>query len=363
LFFKRKLVFKFPSKKKYLIYDYVERFHFLIKVDYEKITIRKEINFFVLIYSIFFFFKNKYKLSHSYINAYISIVNPKIVFTFTDNDLFFYKLKKDNLNIKFISFQNGTRSISGDMFALQKTNKNLACDEIYVHNKFIGHEYKKLIKTKIILAGSLLNNFYKKNTKTRYDITFISQFENKENFNFKNYLGESISWNDYYKAEYNVLKIIKKFTTDNNLLLNICGRFRTNNNNEKNFYENILKKNFSFSVPNAENNQYSICDKSKLVVFIDSTLGYESISRGNKTLSISIRNEIVNDHSFKFGWPKYFPTSGPCWTSIYNEKLIYKLLHDNFNQDKNYWNINNKKYLKDLMVRKKNNLLNNVLFK
>jgi hypothetical protein len=36
------------------------------------------------------------------------------------------------------------------MFALQKKNKNLACDEIYVHNKFIGDEYKKMIKTKII---------------------------------------------------------------------------------------------------------------------------------------------------------------------------------------------------------------------
>jgi surface carbohydrate biosynthesis protein len=363
LIFKRKLVFNFPSRKKYLFYDFFERFDHLIKIDYEKVKIRNEINFFVLIYSLFFILKNQFKLKKSYINAYISIVKPKIVFTFTDNDLFFYKLKIDNLNIKFISIQNGTRSISGDMFALKKINNNLLCDEIYVHNKFIGDEYKKMIKTKIIIAGSLLNNFNKKKNSHKYDVTFISQFSNKENFKFKDYLGKTILWEDYYSAEYKVLKIINKFTTDNNLLLNICARFRADNDNEKNFYKNILKNNFSYSVPNKNNNQYDICDKTSLVVFIDSTLGYESMSRGNKTLGISIRQEMVNDYSYNFGWPKFLPSTGPSWTSVYNEKLIYKLLNDNFYQNKKKWYKINKKYLKDLMIIKKNNLLDNELFK
>ena len=363
MFFQKKLFFKFPLKKKYIFYDYNKTFDHLVKAEYEKIEIRNKINFFVLIYSIFFLFKSKFKLNIAYLNAYIAIVKPKIIFTFTDNDLVFYKLKIDNLNIKFISIQNGTRSISGDMFALKKMYNNLTCDEIYVHNKFIGDEYKKMIKTKIITAGSLLNNFSKKKNAHKYDITFISQFSNKENFMFKNYLGKQILWEDYYGAERKVLKIINKFITNNNLLLNICARFRTDNDNEKNFYKNILKKNFSYSVPNENNNQYDICDKSILVVFIDSTLGYESISRGNKTLGISIRKKITNDYSFNFGWPKLFPSSGPSWTSVYNEKLIYKLLQDNFYQNKKTWDIINKKYLKDLMIIKKNNLLNNELFK
>ena len=361
--FNKKLIFKFPSKKKYLCYDFWMQFDCLIKIDYEKINLREEINFFVLIYSLFFLKKNKFKFTKSYINAYIFIVKPKILFTFTDNDLLFYKLKIDNINIKFVSIQNGTRSISGDMFSVNKVNNNLMCDEIYVHNNYIGNEYKKIIKTKTILAGSLLNNFYKKKFYPKYDITFISQFQNKRNFAFKNYLDKTILWEDYYIAEYKVLKIIKKFVMDNNLSLNIIGRYRSNNDDEKNFYKDILKNNFSFSVPNEKNNQYEICDKSKLVVFIDSTLGYENISRKNKTLGLSIRNEIINDHSFKFGWPKYFPLSGPSWTSFYNKKLIYKLLDDNFKQDKKNWNIVNRKYLNDLMVIKKNNLLNNKIFK
>lgn len=364
MFFKKKLVFKLPLEKKYLFYDSDKRFDHLIKDEYEKIEIRNEINFFVLIYSIFFFFKSGFKLNISYLNAYISIVKPKIVFTFTDNDLSFYKLKIHNLNIKFIAIQNGTRCISGDMFVLKINNNNLICDEIYVHNKFIGNKYKKIIKAKIITAGSLLNNFCKNSKKKlKHDITFISQFLSKENFNFKNYSNKIIPWEDFFKAEYLILKIIEKFTTDNNLLLNICIKNHKNYNEEKNFYKNILKKNFYFSAPNENYNQYDICDKSRLVVFIDSTLGYESISRGNKTLGISIRGEIFNDISYKFGWPKYLPSLGPSWISFYDEKIIYELLHNNYNQSQKYWNTINKKYLKDLMAIKNNNLLNIELFK
>ena len=233
----------------------------------------------------------------------------------------------------------------------------------HVHNKYISEEYQKIIKTETVASGSLLNNFYKKKNGIKYDLTFISQFESKENFSFKNYLGKPILWEEYYSAEKKVLKIIQKFVKDNNLSLNICARFRLNNSAEKKFYNNILKKDFLFSVPSKYNNQYDICDKSKLVVFIDSTLGYESISRGNKTLGFSIRKEIVKDYSFSFGWPKYFTLRGPSWTSIYDKKTIYKLLYDNFFLDKKHWNKINKRHLKDLMVIKKNNLLDFELFK
>ncbi len=363
MLFKRKLVFKFPLKNKYLFYDYLERYDCLIKAEYERIEIRKEINFFVLFYLFFFFFKSRFKLNISYVNAYISIVKPEIVFTFTDNDPSFYKLKANNLHIKFISIQNGVRMISADIFALIKTHNNLKCDEIYVHNKFIGEKYKKIIKAKIIPVGSLFNNFNGKRKKVlKHDITFISQFMSKEDFNPKNYLFKKILWEDYFEAEYKVLKIIEKFANDNNLFLNIWVR-NHKDNNEKNFYKNIIKKNFYFSSRNKNNNQYDVCDESRLVVSIDGTLGYESISRGNKTLSIAIRNEIINDESYKFGWPKPLPLSGPSWTSFYNEKLIYDLLYNIFYQSKKKWNKINKKYLKDLMIIKKNNLINTELFK
>ena len=360
---KRRICFKYPSKSNYLFYDYLKRFKSLIKVNYEKIDKREEINFFVLIYSLFFLHKYNFKMAKSYINAYIFLVKPKIIFTFTDNDLSFYQLKIDHKKTKFIAFQNGSRSISGDLFGLKILNKKLSCDEIFVHNKYIAKKYEKIIDSKIILGGSTLNNFnVKTSNKKKYDITFISQYENEKNHNFKNYLGKTIHWKKYYKTEKLVLEIIKRFADKNNLCLNICLRLRSNNMYEKIFFQNILKKNFLFSEPWEKNNQYKICDQSELVVFIDSTLGYENLGRGNKTVAFSFRGEFVKDQSFNFGWPKNLPLDGPCWTSFYNKKLIYKLLKKNYFLKKEKWNNINKKYIYDLMVFKKNKMLKNDLF-
>ena len=46
----------------------------------------------------------------NYYIEYIKICNPKILITFIDNNLIFYKLKKYFPNIYFISVQNGIRT-------------------------------------------------------------------------------------------------------------------------------------------------------------------------------------------------------------------------------------------------------------
>ena len=363
--FLKKISFNYPKKNKFLFYDYLSRFKIIIKTDYEKIDFRNEINFFVLFLSIFFLFKNNFSLKLSYIFSYILIVRPKKIFTFTDNDLLFYQLKKKFFDIEFISIQNGTRSISGDMFSFKKSNTGYQCDKILVHNGFISQKYNEIIKSNIVIAGSVLNNFLKKkkHNKKLFDITFISQFENKDNFSFHNYLKENISWKKYYSAELKILKILKKFSDKNDISINICARFRNDNKSEFDFYKNIFGEKFTFSVPNENLNQYDICDSSNLVIFLDSTLGYESISRDNKTLGFSIRGEIINDKSYSFGWPKKISTSGPSWISYYDQNKIEEMLNYNFNLDYDEWNNINGAYIKNLMEIKENSLLDKDLFK
>lgn len=355
---KKKIVFNIPKKNFYLFYDYLPRFDNLIKSNYEKINFRNEINFIVLLFSLFFIFQNKFNLKISYINSYIFLVRPKIVITFTDNDILFYKLKENNQNIKFISFQNGTRSISGDIFSIMDIKDKLSCDKIFVHNKYIADLYKHYIESETIISGSLINNFYtKKNKKKIFDITFISQFDSRNNFNFLNRENLKIQWEQYYSAEKKILEILKKISLEMGLLINICARFKERNKEEYNFYEKILKKNFTFSISSKNETQYDICDQSELVVFIDSTLGYENISRGNKTVGLSIRGEIINDKSFNFGWPKTMKPNGPSWISYYDHMLIYKIIKYNFDIDNEKWISENFDYVSDLMKIKINNQL------
>ncbi len=360
---KKKIVFNIPKKKFCLFYDYLPRFDNLIKSNYEKINFRDEINFIVLACSLLFIFQNKFNLKISYINAYILLVRPKVVITFTDNDILFYKLKENNQNIEFISFQNGTRSISGDIFSIVDIKDKLSCDKIFVHNSYVADLYKHYIKSETIISGSLMNNFYtKKNKKKIFDITFISQFDSKRNFNFLNRDKLKIEWDQYYSAEKKILEILKKISIDKDLVINICARFKERNIEEYDFYEKILKKNFTFSISNKKETQYDICDQSELVVFIDSTLGYENISRGNKTVGLSIRGEIINDKSFNFGWPKPMQSNGPSWISYYDHTLIHKIIKYNFDIDSEKWISENFEYVSDLMKIKKNSkLINGIL--
>jgi len=65
------------------------------------------------------------------------------------------------------------------------------------------------------------------------------------------------------------------------------------------------------------------------VVYINSTLGYEAFSAGKPVACISARNHWLADFDDrKFGWPNKFPAQGLCWTNVYNEKAVKKILEN-----------------------------------
>ena len=63
--------------------------------------------------NIWIFFRTILKLKFStaaYVDTYIASTQPKVVMTFIDNDVNFYKLKDLNQKTKFIAIQNGIRA-------------------------------------------------------------------------------------------------------------------------------------------------------------------------------------------------------------------------------------------------------------
>ena len=102
-------------------------------------------------------------------------------------------------------------------------------------------------------------------------------------------------------------------------------------------------------------NSYNIIDRSKLVVFIDPTLGYESIARKNKTVCFSIRGKSIKDKSFNFGWPNQLNLTGPFWTSIYQKNKMNSILNYNYYLENKIWINKNIKVLKKIMNFDKNN--------
>ena len=115
--------------------------------------------------------------------AIISAVNnntPKIVITFVDNDLGFYRLKKLQKNIIFVAVQNGTRFVTGDLLStLSKNEKIYKTDYYFIFNDSYGKQVGKYIKSNFITIGSLKNNIYSiRNENEINSLCYISRMSN-----------------------------------------------------------------------------------------------------------------------------------------------------------------------------------------
>ena len=101
---------------------------------------------------------------------------------------------------------------------------------------------------------------------------------------------------------------------------------------------------------------YSLIDKFKVLVGIDSTLNYENFGRGNKTAFFSYRSMKYPFDSRKFGWPLQLKLNNKFWTAKKDYKNFKKILSYTINCKDNEWQKNFRKYYKSLMYYDKNNL-------
>ena len=73
----------------------------------------------------------------------------------------------------------------------------------------------------------------------------------------------------------------------------MIGCSKNNDNMELDFFSKILKnKNFNYSKVKNDDDSYYRCYESEILVFMNSTLGYESISAGKKAAFNKFKNTI-----------------------------------------------------------------------
>ena len=153
---------KLPNKADLLIYD-AEGTEALIpfvkNYKYEIMSVRGEsINIPCLIRALVnpaFWMGDSLK---AYMDAYISIVTPKVILTFIDNDFRFYEISNRFPDIKTIFIQNGRRAELRDIFGQISSNINYHVDYMLVFGEAVGKEYLKFITGRAIPIGSLKNN-------------------------------------------------------------------------------------------------------------------------------------------------------------------------------------------------------------
>ena len=294
------LTFKKVKKNKIVIFDKIGSEHLLPLFNKDQVTILEtRFEKIYLIYLIKCILNMKFELAN-YFSMIIEEINPKIVITLIDNKPQFYQLKNiiSNNEVKFISIQNGTRRKIGDIFGVIENYKNLSSDFYFVWGDIITKNLSKYISSNFIQIGSFKNNNYEisSSNKKLNEINFISQFR-KYDF-YKNY-------GDDYFIEKKLIPLLYDFCLLKNLTLNIlCA---SNHEEEKIFYKNLLKSHDVLIFSNKENpeSNYKKLDEGLINVFIDSTLGYESFARKNRTLACSLRLQKIDENTMRFGWPEH----------------------------------------------------------
>ena len=322
--FFKKLKLSIPPKRKYLYYDtHTLQIQKYLKIkNYTVLDTRiNEINLFIILKVLLDFSSLMKLFKHNiyfiYLCKYIEFVNPKYVINFIDNDVKFYFFKKYFKEIKFISIQNGLRTEINDIFSkdIFVRSNNLACDYYLVFNKNIGKKLSNKINSKYIEFGSLKNNFYsKKKITKKYDILYISQFRNSKFIKYKNKIISMDQWitNHEKKLLNNVLKYCKNY----NKKLSILSTYARSHDlfiKEMNYYKKITKNNSWKIIPSQKNskttNNYEIVDSCEITLTSWSTLGYESLARGNKVAFFQPKN-FFNTKGRNFAWPYNVPKKG-----------------------------------------------------
>ena len=332
-FFPARKILSWPRQSEVLIYDAANT---EILLEYFKpwnpeiLHVRGEqINLLVLLKSIF----KKGRRPDAYIDCFIKKVRPRLVITTMDNSVTFYRISRRNPYIKTLFTQNGIRGTSNDVFGHFDTLNPDAFDSFFVDymlvfGSTVGGRYSKYLKGNVSIVGSVKNNFVrKKNSSQSGVIAFVGHFRNGAGWK----IGDT-----FFPAE-------KVWAGPDSLILQCLIRYAKEKKKhlviipsshhssellkqEKDYFRELMGMEPEFVEPSEAYPSYLAVDSAEVVVSLESTLGYESIARGNKTAIFSIRSTLLGLPDQKYGWPADFSDEGPFWTNKPDPDIFVRIL-------------------------------------
>ena len=371
---KIKVKIEFLKQSKILIFDkrgsssYI--YKDIVKENYNIICVLgEEINLIILARLIF---KLKFPNLKNYINEYIKNVKPSFILHNSFNKNFF-KINPKDFNFKFkrIFTQSEMRNRVDHEHTFGK-NK-FYCDYLLVWSSSMKNLMSKNVTGKYIITGSYRNNMGPKINKHNFEnkLSFVSQFRPfkpivktiTKNTKLNYYpVPMKFSYNDFFNRYLILAKKLKNFCVKENIKFEIVGAAvdKINIDDEIIFFEKCLgKKNWKF-IQSAKNKRgHYLTDKSKYVVTMDSTLGYECFARGQRVAFFSTLPSFLRFDYGKFGWPLNVENEGPFWTTQNSDQDFIRVTDFLINGSENDWDKLRKKYEKILHYDFENKKFNN----
>jgi len=357
-FWHSKKVWRKPRKAEVLIYDRAGSEALLTYIDPKSVAILDVRGESLNLYVLFKCFSN-WKLSQTnYIVQYLKCVKASVVLTFVDNSPAFYLLKNHQKHLITVFVQNGWRTETGDVFGFLKNQTKFRnkykVDYMFVFGDAIGREYSKYIDGTAISIGSFRNNLYEVKThKTPKSVLFISQYrpppspESKPIYIYEN---RAVLWKQFYSAEEFLLPLLQTYCLQNELELKICMYGSDQTKQERNYFRSLLEnETFELLKRSDPYSSYKNVDAAGVVVFVDTTLGYEALARGKKTAAFTLRGKLVGSDSFNFGWPADLPEKGPFWSNYADEGEVERVMDYITTVNNVEWEQTSRRYVSELI--------------
>jgi surface carbohydrate biosynthesis protein len=286
-------------------------------------------------------------LREKYNEYYVKRVRPKLVLTYIDNNLAFYKFSVKNPEIKTMFIQNGVRGYCGDIFEVlnrKSTREYLKVDYMMTFGGLAGAEYAKYIAGKVVPIGSFRNNLVPvRRKKVKGTIVFVSQYRNSKGIDM---CGVFYSFEQFWeRADRIIVPFLFKYARARGKTLSIvpCSAQYEDPvllGKEKKYFNRIAGCECTFSEWQWHGSGYDAVDVAEVTVAIDSTLGLEAIARGGRAAIFSIRSTILslmNPPFLSFGWPGIYSDDGPYWTNRPDLTAFERILDYLFSASNEQW--------------------------
>jgi len=205
--------------------------------------------------------------------------------------------------------------------------ENPKVDYYFCFNSLIVPVLEERVSAKFIRIGSFRNNYVSRIIRTSTDsVAYISTYRTDVPHTTQiaiSPVGNYVTYGEVLGYRVAVVKTLIEYCEKAGLHLRILGK-DPDHTKEVGFYTSQLGTNsFQFLPRTPGNFQYEACDTAKFVISTSSTLGLESLARGNRTAILNADSRILFQPEHCFGWPGSLPSEGAFWsTSLTKDRVI-----------------------------------------
>jgi len=251
-----------------------------------------------------------------YLAGYVALTRPRLVLSMQDNFEPLWRLKALCPDVAIALVQNGLRTDELSSTPLHVEDQ-CQVDYFFCFSTDAAKFLRSRLNAHFTPAGSFRNNYSHRVNSPERHVSYISTYrcDLAPSHVVRIQDGKSgITYQQIWAYRLAVIHTVLEICKVNSSRLRILGKDLDHKSEHDFFAAALGDSSFDFVPRRDQHFQHAETDRARIVVSTGSTLGLESLSRGNRTAIFDQMPALLNQPSQRFGWPSVLPTEGPFWS-------------------------------------------------